>query len=92
MLVLTFVPIQQETRAPLWYFKPEGVQKAGFKVSACKTVVPAASDRRGKFRPPGMVSVFCISMQHLLHHLRTSPGASVNIKQIRYNFLMKLSG
>lgn len=82
MLGLTLVPIQQETRASLQYFKLEGVQKAGFKASACKTAVPVASDRGSKFRPPGMVSAFCISVQHLPCHLRISPGAGVNIKQI----------
>jgi len=90
---LTLVPVQQDTRASPQSFKPEGLLKnAGFKAPACKTVIPMARDRGGKFRPPGRVSAFRNSMQHLPHHLRTSPGASANIKQIQRNFWIKLSG
>lgn len=92
MLGLTLVPIQQETSASRRSFKFEGVQNEGFDASACENAVSAASHRGGKFRPPGMVSAFCISTQHLPQHLRTSPDAGVNVKQIQYNFSIKLSG
>lgn len=39
MMSFTLVPIQQQMRASPQYLKPEGVQKAGFKASACKTGV-----------------------------------------------------
>lgn len=58
------------------YFKLEGEQKEDVKAPAFKPAIPAASNTGGKFRPLGMISPFCVSIQ-LPHHLHTSTGADV---------------
>lgn len=46
----------------------------------------------GESEPPGIISMPRTSRQHLLHYPWASQGASVNIRWIWYNFLMKPSG
>lgn len=52
----------------------------------------AASTSGGKSRPSGSISAPHISVQRLLHYPHASRGAGVNIKQVWYSFLIKLSG